>query len=486
MPKRNLAWMLVILLIAMLFWLLPESLARMDALRRAFAPLLAVRAQIDKYYVEDVDDEQLLRGAIHGMLLRLDPFSSYIWPEQYPEFKKRMNGKFGGIGIELGVIDGVLTVISPIEDTPAFHGGVLAGDQILEIDGEPTDNLSIDEAVARLTGKPGTPVSIRVRHRDTGLVERIDLHRAMINIISVKGWRRTNRARWDFLIDPLDKIGYVRISAFQEDTPHRLDAAVRGLLQQGMAGLILDLRFNPGGLLESAVATADRFLSSGIIVTTRSNREPPDAGVHVTANPENTYPRFPLVILVNGTTASGGEIVAGCLQDHRRAVIVGSRTFGKGSVQNVIEMPDHRGALKLTTAYYYLPSGRRIHRTKQNQNTREWGVIPDALVKLTETEMSRILAARREADIIRLVRPTTTQPTGGGPNHATTRPVAQPATIAFDRQLRRALYVLRRDLHPAPPPHRPPGPADRHNRSASARPPHHRDSQVLADRGLQR
>ncbi len=446
MPKRNLAWMLVIILIAMLFWLLPESLARLDSIRRAFAPLVAIRTQIDKYYVEEVDDEQLLRGAIHGMLLRLDPFSSYIPPEQYPEFKKRMDGKFGGIGVELGMIDGVLMVISPIEGTPAFYGGVLAGDRIIEIDGKPTDNLSIDEAVARLTGKPGTAVTIRVRHEDGGAFENIRLTRAMINIVSVKGWRRVNGARWDFMIRPDRGIGYARISSFQEDTAASFDAAFRELHERGMAGMIVDLRFNPGGLLNSAVGLADRFLSTGVIVTTQSDRDLTGTAARVTASPENTYPEFPLVVLVNSTTASAGEIVAGCLQDHKRATIVGERTFGKGSVQNVIEMEDGRGALKLTTAYYYLPRGRRIHRTKQNETTPRWGVMPDVVIKLTEAERSRIVASRREADII---LPAAASQPAAAEQDVTTGPSPRWGAIELDRQLQRALYILSKKLRRA-------------------------------------
>jgi len=260
MPARNLAWVLIVLTLALLLWNGPDTVARRETVYELFSPLVDVRAEIHKRYVEEVDDKVLLRGAIQGMLRSLDAFSTYLSEEDYPLFKQQTAGRFGGIGIELGIKGGVLTVISPLENTPAFRAGLLADDQILEIDGEPTDNMSLLEAVQRLTGKPGTKVTLKVFHTLTGRTETVTITRAIIEVASVLGWQRKADGKWDYWLDRKRRIGYVRITAFLENTPKHFDEVMQSLVSQGLKGLILDLRFNPGGLLPSAVAVAERDL----------------------------------------------------------------------------------------------------------------------------------------------------------------------------------------------------------------------------------
>jgi carboxyl-terminal processing protease len=431
MPKRNLAWMLVIVLIALLFWQLPSTVARRDTVYRTFEPLVDIRAEILKNYVEEVEEKDLIRGAIEGMLQRLDPYSTYFGPEQMADLNRDTTGHFGGIGILIDMKDGWLTVISPIEDSPAFRAGVLAGDRLIEIDGESTKGMSMTDAVNKLTGKPGSKVTITVRHELKNEQVTLSLTRDNIKIVSVKGWQRKNGADWDYMIDPEQKIGYIRVSKFMPDTAKSLDEAVKKLQSEGLKGLILDLRLNPGGLLESAVEVANLFIDDGVIVSTKGRWSQKKDSL---AKKERTYPKFPMAVLVNRYTASAAEIVAGALRDHKRAIVIGERTFGKGSVQNVIRLEDGQGAIKLTTAYYYLPNGECIHKTKQAEATGKWGVEPLIEVKLSEEELLQIYNSRRDADIIRPAsQPTTT--------------ATRPKGLLIDRQLDQALKSLKVELN---------------------------------------
>ena len=431
MPKRNIAWMLVIILIALLFWKLPSTVARRDTVYRTFEPLVDIRREILKSYVEEVDEKELIHGAIDGMLSRLDPYSTYFPPEHLAELKRATTGSFGGIGVEIGMKDGWLTVISPIEDTPAFRAGLLAGDRIIEIEGEGTKGMGMLDAVKKLTGKPGSKVTVGVRHELKNEEMTVTLTRDVIKIVSVKGWERAGDGGWRYIIDPEERIGYVRITKFMPDTPEAMDGAVKKLQSLGMKALILDLRINPGGLLESAIGVSDRFLSSGVIVSTKGRwSQKKDS----TARKEGTYPDFPVAVLVSRFSASAAEIVSGALRDHKRAIVIGERTFGKGSVQSVITLEDRQGAIKLTTAYYYLPGGTCIHRSERAKETDKWGVEPLVKVKLTDEEWVELLKARRVADVI---RPTSLP---------TTTATSQPHPL-IDRQLRAALDNLKSVLN---------------------------------------
>ncbi len=431
MPKRNIAWMLVIVLIALLFWKLPSTVARRDEVYRTLGTLVDIRREILRSYVEDVDEAELTRGAIEGMLHRLDHYSTYFPPELMSELKRATTGNYGGIGVEIGMKDGWLTVMTPMDDTPAFRAGLLAGDRIVEIEGKSTKGLSMQDAVKTLTGKPGTTVTITVKHEFENKVREITLARAVIKIVSVKGWERNATNGWDYMIDPDEKIGYVRIVKFMPGTVEALDKAVNQARSEGMKALILDLRWNPGGLLESAIGVTDRFLAGGVIVSTKGRwSQKKDSE----AKREGTYPEFPLAVLVNGYSASAAEIVAGALRDHKRAVVIGARTFGKGSVQNVIRLEDGQGAIKLTTAYYYLPNGSCIHRSERADENAKWGVEPLIEVNLTKEERYKASISRYQADIIR----PTTQPT-------TTQAIRPHPVI--DRQLDQALNSLKAVLN---------------------------------------
>ncbi len=421
---------------------------------------------VQKQYVHEVDTKKMFSDAIRGMLAGLDPFSDYIPEEDMDEFNKATRGKFGGIGIQIGMRRGMLTVISPLEDTPAFREGVLAGDVILEIDGKTADGVTLNEAVKILTGEPGTRVTIKVRHL-TGEFADITITRAIIEVQTVKGLRRDADDRWVWMLDPEKKIGYIRVSSFVDSTVAELRAALDGLLADGMKALVLDLRFNPGGQLRVALDMCDLFLDKGVIVQTRGRASP---HWEATATAEGTLPYFPLVVLVNSFSASASEIVAGALQDHNRVIIVGERTFGKGSVQNVIPLEGEQAALKLTTSKYYLPNGRNIHREEDMTDADEWGVIPDILVPVKPEEYVGVVRVRQEADILHngqkekggaapaeapAAAPAPESPPAPGvegleeepdlqaPGAAPPAPEAPAAQPFTDRQLERALDVLR-------------------------------------------
>ena len=311
---------------------------------------------IKKSYVEDVKTEDLITGAIDGMLNSLDPHSAYLTSDMYRELQVETKGSFGGVGMEVAIKDGILTVIAPIEDTPAYQAGVKAGDKILKINEESTKGLSLIECVKRLRGPKGTKVTIAIIREGFTQTKDVTMVRDIIKIQSVK-------------FKTLEKgYGYLRISQFQEKTSADAARALEAMQKEnpeGLSGLILDLRNNPGGLLDQAVEVSDLFLDSGVIVTIKGRGE--EGKTAFNAHQEGTMPHWPMIVLVNHGSASASEIVAGALQDYGRAVIMGSKTFGKGSVQTIIPLDDGSG-IRLTTARYYTPKGRTIH---------EQGIQPD-------------------------------------------------------------------------------------------------------------
>jgi carboxyl-terminal processing protease len=311
---------------------------------RAFAEAFErVRAA----YVEPVDDSTLLRNAIRGLLSGLDPHSEYLDDAALGDLEEITSGQFGGIGIEIGVEDGAVTVVAPIDGTPAARAGIRSGDVITQIDDQPVDLLRINSTIESMRGEPGSPVSVTVRRAGEGEI-RFEMERAVINVRSVRGE----------LLEP--NYGYLRISQFQSTTARDLEAALDGIARDNGAplrGLVLDLRNNPGGVLQASVDVADAFLADGLIVYTRGRIA--DSELRYEATPGDRLDGAPIVVLINAGSASASEIVAGALQDHRRAVIVGSRSFGKGSVQTILPLSEDR-AIKLTTALYYTPRGRSI------------------------------------------------------------------------------------------------------------------------------
>lgn len=324
---------------------------------------------VKKSYVEEVDTKKLIYGAINGMLSSLDPHSSFMPPEMYKEMKIETKGSFGGLGIEISIKDGILTVISPIEDTPAYKAGIKPGDQILKIDDRFTKDLSVMDAVKRMRGLKGTKITLTIMREGFERPKEFPLVRDIIQVKSVK-------------YKILDEgFGYIRVSQFQEKTDDDLVKAFQDLKQKNngnLRGLVLDLRNDPGGLLDQAVRVADHFLDEGQLIVYTEGREK-DSKMRFTARKGDKEPHYPIVVLINSGSASASEIVAGALQDQKRAAIMGTQSFGKGSVQTIIPLSDNSG-LRLTTARYFTPSGRSIQAK---------GISPDIIVEnieLTTTE----------------------------------------------------------------------------------------------------
>ena len=339
---------------------------------KTFAESLSL---VKKNYVEDVDEKELVYGAIKGMLSSLDPHSSFMPPEAFKEMQIDTKGEFGGLGIQIGIKDNVLTIIAPIEDTPADKAGVMAGDKIIKIDGESTKDISLHEAVAKLRGPKGTNVTITIVREDVEKPLDITITRDIIKLKSVKSR----------VID--ETIGYVKLTQFQERTSKDLKKAMNDLSDKGVDSLILDLRNNPGGLLKGAVDVTSEFLPPGKLVVYIKGRDGDKTEFDTTNG--NDYYDYPMVVLVNGGSASASEIVAGALQDWGKAVVLGTQTFGKGSVQTVIPLSDG-SALRLTTARYYPPKGRSIQTT---------GITPDIVVKLKAKDGAKTHPVLREKDL---------------------------------------------------------------------------------------
>lgn len=346
----------------------------------------------------DLPSEVLVSEFADGAFEKLDPFTSMIWPSDLEEFNKMTQGKFSGVGIQIQTDpDGSLRVVSPLEDTPAFKAGIKAGDIITQIDGKNAKGISINQAVRVITGKPGTMVTLTVKSPD-GKSKEYPIRRETIHVASVKGYIHRPGGGWDYVVDPQQKIGYIRITNFTADTAQELNSALDTMKLQHVRGLIMDLRYNPGGLLTAATDVVDKFLDHGVIVSTRPDRDTGNPPTIAVAKPDADDSKLPLVVLVNQYSASASEIVSGALKDDHRATIVGERTFGKGSVQMLFPIADRSAYLKLTTSHYYLPSGRCIHR---EENSKEWGVDPDVTVPLTPDQMSAAIDARQDLDILR-------------------------------------------------------------------------------------
>jgi carboxyl-terminal processing protease len=344
---------------------------------RLFSQVLE-RVRQDYVDGEKLTYQELIYGALKGMLNTLDPHSEFMEPQKYDDLKKETEGSFGGVGIQLGVRGEFLTVIAPIEGTPASRAGILPGDRIIRIEGKGTDRMSVTEAVKRLRGQPGTEVTISVLRPSTGAVKDHKLVRADINVPTVMDWE----GKREFPLGT-DKIGYLRIIQFGEHTDAELDEALKRLSQAGLRGLIVDLRDNPGGLLDQAASVCGKFVPARTLLVSTEGRDPAEKReYHATSR--GLHVDVPMVVLVNGSSASASEIVAGCLQDLRRAVIVGEQTFGKGSVQSVIQLQDG-AALRLTTAKYYTPSHKVIH---------EKGITPDIVIPLTPEETEALFLKR--------------------------------------------------------------------------------------------
>ncbi|MBU4201383.1 MAG: S41 family peptidase [Verrucomicrobia bacterium] len=342
--------------------------------------LTNVLLEIRKSYVDEEKTEykELLYGALRGMLQSLDPHSQFMDPDMFKDMKNDTAGEFGGLGIVIGLRDGILTVIAPMEDTPAFRAGVLHSDKIVAIDGESTENMSLQDAVKRMRGEPGTKVKIKIIRPKPQAIKELELVRAIIKVDSVKG-----------AVILEDHIGYIRITQFNEPTSDTLQKAINKLMGEGMTALVLDLRNNPGGLLSSAVDVSQQFVKSGSVIVSTKGRKGSGGQYQYVSKGKAHYLNFPMVVLVNGGSASASEITAGALQDHHRAIIVGEKTFGKGSVQSVLPLEDG-SAIRLTTAKYYTPSGRTIH---------EKGVEPDIVIPMLPEQWRKVQIKRSRDEV---------------------------------------------------------------------------------------
>ncbi len=398
-----------------------------DAKRREF--LAAVRRQMDtiskRARVDHVDvllafnavlraseksvnvpPEVLSVEFTDGLLSALDKFTSMIWPSDLDDFVKKTMGHFTGVGVQISKEEGEpLEVVTPLADSPALQAGIRTGDLIVAVDGTPTRKLSINKLVSMIMGEEGTKVVLTIERRGHPAPFDVPVIRDRIEIRTVKGWRRQRGGDWRYLVDSEGTVGYVRLEQFTRKTPEELREALTELAVQVRDGdggelrsLVIDLRFNPGGLLPSATDVANEFLNHGRIVATKGRQRRPNA---VDASSKGAYLTGDLVVLVNDNSASAAEIVSGAIKDWERGVIIGERTYGKGSVQNVIPLRHERARLKLTTAYYYLPSGRLLHR-KNGQ--KDWGVDPDIEVNITPKQTKRWLELRRRTGLLLLDR----------------------------------------------------------------------------------
>ena len=329
---------------------------------------------VKENYVEEPKIKDLIYGALSGMVSSLDPFSSFFPPDKYKEFMEETEGEFGGVGIEISMEKGRPIVVAPIEGTPAFKAGLRAGDIILAVDGEDTFGKSLLEIVKKIRGKPGTKVKLTIMRKGLDKPITVEITRAIIKIESVKYTKYGD-------------IGYVKLTQFQHYTSRDLRKALKDLFSQGIRGLVVDLRNNPGGLLSEAVKVSDLFLPEGkLIVYTKGRR---DEEKYYAKEPALIPPQLPVVVLINKGSASASEIVTGALQDHHRAIIVGEKSFGKASVQNIIPLEDG-SAIKITVAYYYTPSGKLIHGK---------GIDPDIKVAMDEKTWEKLAQTIRKMRI---------------------------------------------------------------------------------------
>lgn len=395
------------------------ALTQKPAELQFFDPIIDVKTTLSGLYVDKLTDDQLKKmqdGAINGMIDALgDPYTIYVPGDKVGNFNKDLTGEYVGIGASINIRDGWLTIVSPLEDSPAYRAGIMADDRVTEIDGVTTQGLSADECIAKLIGVAGTKVNIVIERKGEKIP--MTLTRAPIKTRSVKGVHRlaNDAEKWDFKIDPVRRVGYVRLTQF---TPGCAEEILNALLDAGvndsdpskrLQGLILDLRDNGGGVLDEAIAIADLFLTEGTIVSTRGRSFPERVAK---ATPKGTLPNLPLAVLINGSSASASEVLAGALVENNRAVTIGTRSFGKGSVQSVRKLPNGNGSeLKITEQGYYLPSGRSITR---KDTSAEWGVDPTKgyFVPMSDKELIEMYRVRRELEIIRAG--------GGGPAGAAT------------------------------------------------------------------
>jgi len=405
------------LVAALLVGIHPQVRSAADQTYENMKMLVEVMNLIKDNYVEEVDIKKIVYGAASGMVRVLDPFSQFLEPDAHKEMKSETEGEFGGLGIRISIRENILTVITPLPGTPAYAAGILPNDKIVKIDGDTTQDITIEQAVKKLRGSPGSKVVITVAREGEKELKDFNLVRQLIKVESINSK----------MLD--SNIGYVRLAEFTKNSAVDFDAALKKLKGQGMNKLIVDLRNNPGGLLNVAVDTCRLFIGENKLIVYTEGRRQPRQEFH--ADSRAPYGTVPMVILVNHGSASGSEIFAGCLQDFHRALVMGSETFGKGSVQSVIPLADGSG-LRLTTAKYYTPSGRTFHR---DEKTGKGGITPDIMIEVPR-EVEAKLQQQGEEVFTKL-------PTPAKPDTTKKEPKDKEKERVKDEALERAMEVLK-------------------------------------------
>ena len=451
MSKWNLAWVVLVPVLVAVGLVVNATAPPPDKDYQLVRSIVDVLAEVDRNYVRELspdDKKKLVEEMINGGLSRLDEHSTFFNEDELNAFNSQTDGQFGGVGVMLGLDPKTqfLRVESPVPGTPAYEAGVLAGDLIMKVDDKAVEKLRADEVRGMIKGKPGTTIKLTIAREGDKEPREFVLKRAMIEIHPVKGFARTaaDPAKWDWFADPAAKVAFIRLVGFSEKTDKELKEAVAEAEKQGAVALILDLRDNPGGLLSQAVAVSDLFLNEGTIVATGDRRgeanKPPRRTYTAKADGTVFEPAAdrPMVVLVNRNSASAAEIVAAALQDHHRAVVVGERSFGKGSVQKVFPLPNSQAAVKLTTEAWLTPAGKNIHRWPDSKEADEWGVKPDAgnEVKLTDKERTAYYQHLRDLDLVK------GKPGAGGG--------AEAAKTFADPVVEKALEILRAKLKALP------------------------------------
>jgi carboxyl-terminal processing protease len=430
--RRSHLWVPAVAIGSILCWQAAQSAPQDDKDVELYRLFVDAVEHIDRSYVKPVDRKKLVFDALQGMVDGLDPYSNFVPNDDRGQFDKLTTGHYGGIGVQVDVLGaGDVRVVSPMVGTPAYDAGILAGDRILKVDGVPLEKGGVADVIGRVSGLPDTPVTLTVQHEPFDKNKPIDVKmmRKIINVESVRGLRRTAGDGWAWLADEAQGLACVRLTAFNQNTGKELAKALAELKAAGkLKGLVLDLRYNPGGLLPVAIEISNLFVKQGKIVSTKGRAATPERSF--AADGTAPFADLPIAVLVNHYSASAAEIVAACLQDHQRAVVVGERTWGKGSVQNIFDLDFGKSALKLTVASYHRPSGKNIHRFKDFKDADVWGVMPDAEAAAPFTQEQHVGYSkwRADADLAR-------GKAGGA---------AKPAPAEFaDTQLTKALALLR-------------------------------------------
>ncbi len=379
---------------------------------------------IQSEYVDEKTPKELIYGSLKGMLASLDPHSQFLAPDDYKDLKTETQGKFGGLGIEITIKDSLLTIITPIEDTPAWREGLKAGDRIVKIEKDLTRDITLDDAVKKLRGDPGTKVHITILREKEGLIKEYTLTREIIHVNDIKD---------PHIID--ETIGYIRLTEFREDSYKEFHAALKKLKDQGADSLIVDLRNNPGGLLSVAIKICHDFLPTGKTIVSTKGRHPSQESVAVSKNANGEFLDLPLAVLINEGSASASEIFAGAMKDNKRAVTVGTTSFGKGSVQSVIPLPDGSG-LRLTTAKYFTPSGICIHGI---------GITPDVVVERVEPREEKEDDKKKDKskDVEKIFSDMETSDEAGPDSEKKKKELELKKKDAEDNQLQSAINVIK-------------------------------------------